>query len=161
MIRPARSEDARRIAAIYNHYVENTAITFEEEPLSVEEMAHRIVEYSKSLPWLVHEEDGRILGYCYASKWHVRSAFRHSAETTIYVDEDAHGRGIGADLYARLIEQAGAKGVHALMAVVTLPNEKSRRLHEKLGFRKMGQLEEVGHKFGLWHDVGYWEYKYR
>jgi len=157
MIRNATTADAERICAIYNHYIKNTVISFEEEPVDEREMAHRIAEYTKAYPWLVFEKDGEILGYCYATKWRVRPAYRHSAETSVYVHKDHAGEGIGSALYAELIARAPGCGLHALVAGITLPNERSQALHEKMGFKKVAHFADIGNKFGKWLDVGYWE----
>jgi L-amino acid N-acyltransferase YncA len=157
MIRRATAADARRICDIYNHYIEQTVITFEEEPLPAEEMERRIAATAPSLPWLVYEEGGRVLGYAYAGRWRDRSAYRYTVESTVYVDAGAAGRGIGAALYGELLQELRRLGVHAVIGGISLPNEGSRRLHEKMGFMKSGHLSQVGYKFGRWIDVGYWE----
>jgi L-amino acid N-acyltransferase YncA len=157
MIRDASLKDAKSICGIYNHYVRESCISFEEEPVSAREMRGRIAEYSKAFPWLVCEVDGKLLGYSYASKWRARTAYRHSVETTVYVDKDAKSKGIGSALYAELIGRLRRQGLHALMAGIALPNDASQRLHEKFGFKKVAHLSEIGWKLGRWVDVGYWE----
>ena len=98
-IRRTTSADAAAIAAIYNHYVANTIVTFEEEAVPVADMAGRIEEIlAAGLPWLVAVEAGQVLGYAYASRWKSRCAYRHSVESTIYLHRDATGRGLGAAL---------------------------------------------------------------
>jgi phosphinothricin acetyltransferase len=158
MIRPAPVSDAPALAGIYNHYVLNTVVTFEEEAVSAEDMAQRIRDTLEAeLPWLVWEEDGRVLGYCHASKWKSRCAYRFALETTVYLDPDATGRGLGTKLYTALIDTLRPTRMHALIGGIALPNDASVALHEKLGFQKIGQFREVGWKFGRWVDVGYWE----
>jgi len=157
MIRPATSADAAAIAGIYNHYVLNTSVTFEEEALSAAAMAARMSEVLPSLPWLVTVEEGTILGYAYAGKWKTRSAYRHSIEATVYLAQDATGRGLGTPLYRRLIDDLRLRGFHVVIGGVALPNEASVALHAKLGFQKVAHFKEVGWKFGRWIDVGYWE----
>jgi L-amino acid N-acyltransferase YncA len=157
MLRDAKPADAGAIAAIYNAYVVGTAVSFEEEPVGEDEMGERISKIMEGHRWIVAEEDGRILGYSYFGPFRARAAYRHTAETTVYLDEGARGRGLGTELYADLIELAKAAGFHALIGGIALPNEASVRLHEKLGFRKVAHLEAVGFKFGRWIDVGYWE----
>jgi phosphinothricin acetyltransferase len=157
MIRPVRIEDGAAICGIYNHYIEHTVITFEEEPLSPEIMENRIRDISAHYPWLVWEEEGQILGYAYAHKWHERAAYRYTAEDSIYIKEGCQGRGIGGKLLARLLGEEKESGVRAIMAVITLPNERSTALHEKFGFTKVGHFKKVGCKFDAWLDVGYWE----
>lgn len=157
MIRNAAIEDARRICEIYNYYVENTTITFEEEPVLPGEMKKRISEITGSLPWIVHEEQGRILGYACADRWKGRSAYRFSVEATVYLEKGSRGRGIGAELYGRLIEELKARKMHVVVGGIALPNERSQRLHERLGFKKVAHFPEAGLKFNKWIDVGYWE----
>ena len=156
MIRPVTTDDAAQICEIYNRYVLETAITFEEESVSAAEMLRRITEAAK-LPWLVWEEQGTLLGYCYAKPWRPRSAYRYSVETTLYVRADSVGRGIGSGLYRKLIADLGAQGIHAVIGGIVVPNEASVALHEKLGFKKTAHFREVGWKFGQWRDVEYWQ----
>ncbi len=145
MIRAVRSSDAEKIARIYNQHVLNTIVTFEETPVTAQEMAARIGEIAaSSLPWLVAEESGNVLGYAYASRWKSRSAYRHSVEATIYLDATSEGRGLGSQLYGALIRQLRLFKIHAVMGGVSLPNEASVHLHEKLGFEKVAHFRQVG-----------------
>jgi L-amino acid N-acyltransferase YncA len=156
-IRDATPEDAAAIAAIYNRYVLDTTITFEEEAVTQEEMRARIAEVqTASLPWLV-ATDGRLLGFAYASKWKGRCAYRFSVEVTVYLGEGAAGRGLGSRLYAELFERLRAAGMHSVLAGIALPNEPSVALHEKMGMEKVAHFGEVGFKLGRWVDVGYWQ----
>jgi len=157
MIRSARNEDVGQIRDIYNHYIENTVITFEELPVSPEDMRNRFNEVTGLYPWLVYDDGGKVIGYAYAAGWKSRSAYRFSVESTVYVREDSLGKGIGAALYRELLDRLKAAGVHAVLAGISLPNEKSRKLHEKFGFVKVAHLPQVGYKFDQWIDVGYWE----
>jgi Sortase and related acyltransferases len=157
MIRPATSADASAICSIYNHYIENTVITFEEEPLTADEMAERIRAYSDKYAYIVYEKDGVVIGYAYGSSWRTRRAYRFSTETTVYLKDGTAGKGIGALLYAELIVRLKEKGFHSLIGCITLPNEKSVRLHEKMGFKKVAHFHEAGWKFDQWLDVGFWE----
>jgi L-amino acid N-acyltransferase YncA len=157
MIRDAIATDAAEIAAIYNHYVRSTVITFEEAPVSEAEMARRIDDVTKAHPWFVCETDGRIEAYAYATAWKQRSAYRYSVESTIYVRHDLTGRGLGGELYRTLVEALRHGDVHNVIGGIALPNPASVALHEKLGFRKVGDFHEVGWKLGRWVDVGYWE----
>ena len=158
MIRPATTADAATIAAIYNHYVLTTCVTFEEEAVPTAEMAQRIADTrAATLPWLVWEEAGKILGYAYASKWKSRCAYRYSVESTVYLDQAATGRGLGTQLYTALIAELRAQKFHGVIGGVALPNAASTALHEKFGFEKVAQFKEVGWKFEHWIDVGYWE----
>ncbi len=160
MVRNVEKKDIQQIVSIYNYYIENTIITFEEELVTDNEMGIRIVKYTKYFPWLVYEEKGKVIGYCYATKWRVRSAYKHSAEVTVYVSNESHGKGIGTLLYNELIKQCKQKNLHVLVAGIALPNEKSQKMHEKIGFKKVAHFEEIGRKCNKWIDVGYWEYKY-
>jgi len=157
MIRVATGADAAAITAIYNYYIKNTTVTFEETPLESADLAQRIAAVSADFPWLVLEHGARILGYAYASRFHARSAYRSTVETTVYVANDAHRGGVGTELYGDLLERLRALKLHRALGVIALPNEASVALHEKLGFRKVGELEEVGWKFSRWINVGYWE----
>jgi L-amino acid N-acyltransferase YncA len=158
VIRPAVAGDSGAIAAIYNHYVAQTVITFEEEPVSASGMGRRIGEAgSASLPWLVAEREGKVVGYAYANPWRARSAYRFSVEVTVYLDPVCPRLGIGSRLYGALLPELKARGIHAALGVIALPNEASVALHEKFGFAKAAHLREVGLKFGRWIDVGYWE----
>lgn len=156
-IRACTVADAAAICAIYNLYVRETVITFEEEPVSEAEMARRIAEVTARFPWLVAEEGGAIVGYAYATPWRVRSAYRFSVESTVYVARGHMGRGVGSVLYRELIEALRKLRVHVAVGGIALPNEASVALHEKLGFRKIGQFAEIGRKLDRWVDVGYWQ----
>ncbi len=146
------------VAAIYNGYVINDIATFEELPVTIEEMSRRIDEVrGRSLPWLVAREVGKVVGYAYAGSWKARSAYRHTVESSVYVAADGRGRGIGTQLYSALIGKLRSRELHAVIGGVSLPNVQSVRLHESLGFQKIGEFKEVGFKFGRWIDVGYWQ----
>lgn len=157
MIRSCATADAEQICAIYNHYVRTTVVTFEEESVTDIEMARRIGEIGTSLPWLVWEEDARILGYAYAAPWKLRAAYRSSVEATVYLEPSAVGQGIGTQLYRALISELKERGIHAVVGGIALPNDASVALHERFGFVKIGQFREIGWKHGKWVDVGYWE----
>ena len=157
MVRSVKNEDASAICSIYNHYVRETAITFEEVPVSIKEMEGRIKTINASYPWFVFDDGVYVTGFAYINKWKERSAYRFSAEITVYVKQGHEGKGIATELYKRLIEAARKTGIHALIAGISLPNEKSIALHEKFGFAKIAQFNEVGYKQDKWLDVGYWE----
>jgi len=157
IIRDAALQDSAQICEIYNYYVLNTTISFEEAQVPKEEMAHRIDTITQHYPWIVLEHDGEMLGYAYASLWKERSAYRFVAETTVYVSRSHLSKGAGSVLMEALLSRLDALDLHALMAVIALPNEKSVALHEKFGFKKAAHFAEVGFKRGAWIDVGYWE----
>lgn len=157
MIRAVRLEDAKALVAIYNPYVRETVITFEEEAISADEMASRIAKVTADYPWLVWEEDGAVVGYAYGSTWRTRHAYRFTTETTIYLAPECQGKGIGSRLYEGLLAELKQRGFHSALGGIALPNAPSVRLHEALGFRKAGHMTEAGWKFGAWVDVGFWE----
>ena len=158
LVRPATAADAEAIARIYNYFVANTVITFEEESVSGPDMAARIAEtQSLSLPWLVAEVEGVIAGYAYARRWRPRAAYKYSAETTIYLERGYEGRRIGTSLYAALLPLLRERGIHVAIGGVALPNDASIALHEKLGFERVATFRQVGFKHDRWVDVAYWQ----
>lgn len=157
-IRPASTADAAPVCAIYNTYIAATTISFEEEAVTGQDMAQRIADVGAAgLPWFVLEVEGKLAGYAYATKWRVRPAYRHSVESTIYLDQAFLGRGLGRVLYAALLDELRKRECHRVIGGIALPNEGSIGLHEHFGFRKVAHFTEVGMKFGRWIDVGYWE----
>lgn len=120
------------------------------------EIARRIEEVqSASLPWLIAETGGQLAGYCYATRWRTRTAYRFAVEITVYVARHSGGRGIGSTLYTHLLPKLRSAGIHSVIGGIALPNDASVALHEKFGFRKVAHFQEVGFKFGRWIDVGY------
>ncbi len=152
-IRPVTLEDAGAIVDIYNYFITDTTVTFEVQPLTVEEMAERIREISARFPYFVYEEDGRVLGYCYAHLWKERAAYSKTLETTVYLHKDATHRGIGSLMVNHLVDLCREQGYHALIACITEGNEASVKMHEKLGFRQVSEYKEVGRKFDEWLGV--------
>jgi len=157
MIRKVTFDDIQQICDIYNHYIQNTIITFEENPVSYKEMKKRIVEITSSLPFFVYTENEEIIGYAYASKWKGRCAYRFSVEATVYLKAGKLGKGIGTKLYTTLLNDLRKRNIHAVLCGIALPNKESQHLHEKFGFKKVAHFTEVGYKFNKWIDVGYWE----
>jgi L-amino acid N-acyltransferase YncA len=158
MIRPVEPRDVEAIAKIYNHYVLNTIITFEEIEVSTEEMSARIKQtQSANMPWLVAEQNGVVVGYAYASTWKARAAYRHTLESTVYLDPAQTGKGIGTQLYNALFALLREKSIHVVIGVIALPNKASIILHEKFGMHKAAHFSEVGFKLNRWLDVGYWQ----
>jgi L-amino acid N-acyltransferase YncA len=156
MIRSAAQNDIKSISTIYNHYIQTSIVTFEEEPVSIEEIKTRM-NAEPELPWLVAKNEGDIVGFAYASSWKSRCAYRYSVETTIYLSPEATGRGIGKELYVALLDELKEMSLHSIIGGIALPNPASVALHEKLGFEKVAHFKEVGRKFDRWIDVGYWE----
>jgi L-amino acid N-acyltransferase YncA len=158
IVRSASAADAEAIARIYNYYIQNTVITFEEEPVSASLMATRVADVQGlTLPWLVAQIEDAIVGYAYATKWKARSAYRYSTETTIYLERGCEGRGIGTTLYSELLRILRERGIHVAIGGAALPNEASAALHEKLGFGQVATFPQVGFKQGRWVDVAYWQ----
>ena len=155
-VRPA--EDAGAICEIYNYYIKETVITFENNPIDLFTMQQRIERISSRFPYLVYEQNGKVLGYCYAATWRNRAAYNYTVEMTIYLDKEWTGRGIGYQLYQELLGLLRNAGFHVAVASITLSNTHSVALHEKFGFRKVAHFSEVGNKFGKWLDVGFWEF---
>jgi phosphinothricin acetyltransferase len=157
-IRPATSADAARIVAIYNRYVADTTISFEEQPVPEAEMAERIRDVADAgLPWLVAVHEDEPVGYAYATRWRARPAYRYAVESTVYLADGASGRGWGALLVGRLLDRLRAAGLRTVIAGIAQPNARSVALHERLGFRKVAHFADVGYKFERWIDVGYWQ----
>ncbi|MDR1024953.1 MAG: GNAT family N-acetyltransferase [Treponema sp.] len=156
-LRPAVPEDAPGIAEIYNYYIKNTVITFEEELVDSRTMAGRIEEVIPRYPWFVWEAGGELVAYAYAHAWNERTAYRFAAEDSVYLKPGWERRGIGRRLLERLIEELRQRQIHVLMSVITVPNPASVGLHERLAFKKTGQFDAIGFKHGRWLDVGYWE----
>jgi L-amino acid N-acyltransferase YncA len=157
MIRQVKPSDAQQICKIYNYYMANTIITFEEVPVTEQEMKKRIMEISAEFPYLVFEDETGITGFAYASRWKSRSAYRYSVESTVYVAQDKLRKKIGQQLLSELLAKLKTIGIHSIIAGIALPNAGSVGLHEKFGFKKIGEFEEVGRKFNQWINVGYWE----
>lgn len=158
MIREATDVDAAALADIYNHYILNTDVTFEETVLTADEFAQRIGKVQSSgYSWLVAEDSGRVIGYAYATKWHERAAYRHTVEVSVYLAPEFPGRGWGTRLYAALFAGLRRMPVHVAIGGIALPNAASVAIHEKFGMEKVAHFHQVGWKFGQWIDVGYWQ----
>jgi L-amino acid N-acyltransferase YncA len=162
-IRLATSADAPEIHRIYTPIVRDTAISFEDEPPSVDEIVGRIAAtLERGLPWLVVDRHpGSLAGYAYASPWRPRAAYRWSVEVSVYVDPDAQHGGIGRALYASLFAVLALQGYCNAYAGATLPNDASVRLHEALGFDTIGVYPRIGYKHGAWHDTIWWAKRLR
>jgi L-amino acid N-acyltransferase YncA len=154
-IRPSEERDVGVIAEIYRYHVLHGIASFEGEPPQPEEIACRRAEIiTRGLPYLVAERDGRVLGYCYASPYRTRSAYRYTVEDSIYIDRDQLGRGIGRALLSRVIERCVALGYRQMVAVIGGSEQwPSIRLHRRLGFVEIGTLRAIGFKFGCWVDT--------
>jgi len=156
-IRLATTADAGAIAAVYGPYCDDTVISFEEAAPGAEEMARRIATIGATRPWILLEDDGRVIGFAYASAHHERAAYRWSASTAIYISRDHHRRGAGRALYTTLFALLKALGYRQATAGITLPNPASVGLHSAFGFAPVGVYRHIGYKMGGWHDVGWYQ----
>jgi L-amino acid N-acyltransferase YncA len=158
MIRLATRADADVVTSIYNHYILNTVVSFEEAALSGADMALRIDKVRAfGLPWLVAENEEEVVGYAYATRWQERSAYKHTVEVSAYLSRTAVSQGWGTQLYKSLFEELRKSDIHVVIGGIALPNAASVALHEKFGMKKVAHFAEVGFKFGSWIDVGYWQ----
>lgn len=157
LIRPVLPGDAERVCEIYNHYVTKTIVTFEEQPVSADDMRTRIAVVAEKFPWLLLECGGRIAGYAYAAPWKARIGYRFSVESSIYLAPEHVGRGFGRALYGALLEALPPLGIHSVIGGAAMPNPGSVALHEKLGFSRVAHFRKVGRKFDHWIDVAYWQ----
>jgi phosphinothricin acetyltransferase len=155
-IRLATPDDADQVRAIYAPYC-HRPISFESGPPSVEEMRGWLVKVLGQYPWLLCEDGGEVLGYAYASQHRERAVYRWSVDTTVYVRQGRHRRGVGRALYTSLLALLPLHGYVNAYAGVTLPNPASVGLHEAMGFRQVGVYRQVGFKCGAWHDVAWFQ----
>jgi len=158
-IRPATIDDLPRLTEIYNHYVTDTPITFDTEPFTVDQRRDWFDRYAAIGRYrlLVAERDGVIAGYTSSSRYHQRTAYDTTVETTILCAPEAVGGGIGTRLYAALFYQLATEDIHTIVALVTLPNRGSHDIHLRFAFREVGVIREAGRKFGRYWDVGIYQ----
>jgi len=151
--RLAVPEDAAALLPVYGEYI-HTTVTFEEKLPSTEEFAARIEKFTAVYPWLIAErEDGSAAGYAYAHRLAERAAYGWSTELSVYISADDTGAGLGRRLYGALLELLAMQGVHYACAKITVPNERSTRLHSAMGFAHVGTQHRVGFKNGRWLDL--------
>jgi phosphinothricin acetyltransferase len=158
-IRRAERRDLARLTEIYNWYIEHTPITFDVKPYTEAEREPWLAQFARSgrHQLFVAERAGAVIGYAGSTQFRSKPAYETSVELTIYVAPDERARGIGPALYESLFAALRGEDVHRLLAGITLPNEPSVRLHERLGFTRVGVYTEVGRKLGRYWDVGWWE----
>lgn len=154
-MRPAVPQDAAACVAIYRPYVLDTAISWEVEVPTVDEMAARITAARETHEWLVLEHDERVIGYAYGHALYRVASYRWSAQTGIYVDADHHRAGGGRGLYTRLLRRLAERGYRRAIAGITQPNEASNGFHRSFGFQEVGLYRRVEWKLGKWHDVAW------
>lgn len=157
LVQSASIHDCEQILEIYSYYIKNTAITFEESVPSIEAFRERFNTVSSAYPWLVYKVDGNIMGYAYASMHRSRSAYKNSCETTLYVDRKYSGKGVGSQLYKKLLLELKTKGYMCLLAGITQPNIAGTKIHEDFGFKKIGTFNNIGFKFNKWQDVTWYQ----
>jgi len=157
MIRPATEKDVPEILTIYAPYVENSTATFEYDVPCSRSFLQRFHDITAQYPWLVWEEDGKILGYAYASAPYTRAAFSWCAEPSIYLRPEAKGRGIGKNLYAVLEEILLRQGYQVLYALITSENAESIAFHQKNGYKIQVDFPNCGFKFGRWLGLTWME----
>ena len=149
--------DVSEITRIYAHYATHTVVTFDTKVPSEKEMCERLQTIIRNCPAWVCVEEGKIAGYCYAHEWKTKKAYSATAETTIYLHPDYLRKGYGRILMEQLIKDCRERSYHTLVACITIPNEPSVKLHEKLGFKQVSHFHEVGRKFDKWLDVADYE----
>lgn len=156
-IRIATPHDAAALLAIYEPFILNTPVTFEEAVPSVDAFAGRIVSTIEKYPWLVCTIDGLIAGYAYATDHRERASYRWTKEVSVYIHHDFRRRRIAHALYTVLLDILRLQGVTNVLAGITVPNAGSVGFHESFGFTKVGIYKAIGYKLNAWHDVGWWE----
>ena len=152
---PAR--DGAACAEIYAPYVTDSGASFEEVAPTAEWFSAHIATTSARYPWLVLEDDGRVVGYAYASQHRERAGYRWAVDVAVYVDARCHGRGAGRRLYEALLELLRRQGLRVACAGIALPNDASIGLHRALGFEHVGTYRDIGWKAGAWRDVAWWQ----
>lgn len=157
MIRQIITSDIPEILPIYNYHVQNTVVTFDIIPLSLEQFTEKVKRISNEFPFLVYIENNEILGFTYASKWRQKPAYNHTVESTVYTKNSAQRKNIGTKLYHELLKQLTVKGYKIVIGGISLPNEPSIKFHEKFGYEKVGHFSKVGKKFDKWVDVAFWQ----
>ncbi|MGZ3695502.1 MAG: N-acetyltransferase family protein [Bdellovibrionota bacterium] len=159
-VRTATTHDAAAMLEIYSPYVLATPVSFETELPSLSEFQARIAAKLEKFTWLAYERDGQIIGYAYAGAFKSRLAYQWTAETSVYVRQGFHGKGIGKALYENLLPILQEQGLINVIGGMTMPNEGSRKLHEHFGFTQVAQFKDAGFKLGQWWDVGYWQLQF-
>lgn len=157
ILRNISEQDVEACLAIYNYYIENSTYTFEEKRLSYDDFKNRVEFVTIKYPFLVAEENGKILGYAYLNDFNERSAYRYTADLSIYLDNNECHKGIGSILLSHVEEIAAQIGVKNIISIITVQNYGSKYFHEKNGFKQVGRLENVGFKFNSWLSVDYYQ----
>ena len=158
-VRPATADDLKAVNDIYNHYVAESHITFDVEPMSMEQRREWFTHYGPAgrHRLFVAEDGGRVVGFASSSRFRPKPGYLTSVETSVYLEPDATGRGAGARLYESLFKSLEGEDVHRAYAGIALPNPASIALHEKFGFKRVAHFTEQGRKFGRYWDVAWFE----
>ncbi|MBE9063288.1 GNAT family N-acetyltransferase [cf. Phormidesmis sp. LEGE 11477] len=159
-IRNFRPEDIEALVHLYNRYIEETTITFDIAPHTVEHrQAHWLSHYHATgrHRLIVAECDEKVVGYASSSQFRVKAAYDTSVETSIYMDMSFRAKGIGTQLYTALFQALDEEDVHRAYAGITMPNDVSVAIHQKFGFKQVGLFKEVGRKFRKYWDVAWFE----
>ncbi len=158
-VRPGRETDLAQVNDVYNHYVRETPVTFDIEPITMAQRTEWFGHYDVAgrHRLLVAVTEDRVLGYATSSPWHPRRAYETSVETSIYLTPDATGRGVGSALYSRLFEELAGEDLHRAYGGITMPNPASIALHERFGFERVAYFTEQGRKLGRYWDVALYE----
>ena len=152
-VRPATDRDVPHMLEIYNHYVANSTVTFDEDALTLREIRRKFHDVQRlGFPWLVAvSPSGMILGYAYVTPWKAKAAYRYTVEDSIYLSPAATGKGVGKALMTRMLDDARAAGIKEVIAVIADKGaDASIAMHENFGFTKIGEMGRVGFKFGRW-----------
>lgn len=149
--------DATALAEIYAPHVAHEATSFEAVPPDAAEFARRIDDLTRHYPFLVAEDSGQVIGYSYASPHRPRAGYRWCVEVSVYVRGDRHRGRVGRALYAALFDMLAHQGFVNAYAGVTEPNPASTGFHLAMGFTRVGTYHGIGHKFGVWHDVTWYQ----
>jgi len=158
MIREIQANDIEDVVAIYNYYIKNSIVSFEEHTISSNEMTNRIARVSNAgYPWLVAEDNNKVIGFAYGYKWNERSAYKNTAEVTVYISHENTTQGWGSQFYSILFQKLKKLSIKIVIGGIALPNPASIALHEKFGLVKVAHFAKIGFKFEKWIDVGYWQ----
>lgn len=156
-IRGVRDDDWDAIAELTNHYIRHTSVHFGAHPVTPDALRQGWEPTRARYPFLIALLDDRFAGFAKASCWRERDAYAWTCETSIYLCDHAHGQGLGRRFYAALLDECRRRGFQSAIGGITLPNERSVRLHRDLGFADAGIVRRAGWKFGAWHDVGFYQ----
>lgn len=152
ILRRGSTDDAAAMAEIFNYYVATSDVIFTEIPRSEADMRARIEPLLGHFPFMVAEQDGKVIGYCFAHLWQTDPVYRYTWELTEYLDHEIVGGGVGSALLKAVVEQCREMGAHTLISWVTGSNERCLRMLARMGFERLGCLKQSGFKFGRWHD---------